>query len=735
MRRYTETKNYWKTGKALEYFANFIRRHNGPVFDCDAFAVVEELLSPEELIRLIKETFPEKTITRMQNASRRPNRLDFDDDPREIIREIWSAEFARARLKKMLFGLIDRHMEQHPLEKCSNEPFARRSVELQETLSLTALETNVLMVISLTCSDGPLASPESAHSPSSPQSRATFIAKCLDCDVSEVLALLDENSKLRRYHCLNDEFGINGSLLGFLNGVRNEPLSSSYFRISREEVLPWEFYGSLAQKHGGILKRIIDGANGKSPVNILLYGAPGTGKTSFARTLAAELKRKCCIIAQDTHDHRSNEATSAPSFRFGALQICSSQVDPAKSLIIVDEADEMLRGSSGGGPFALFGAGRAPAGDKGMLNALLDHVTTPTIWITNSSADELDESSRRRFDYSIRFEALDAEQRLSIWRNNVEKMKLGSLVSEEMMRKFAKRYPVSAGGITLVLQNLVKLIPAPGEVEELVETLMKPHCELLGVENADEAMRPAEDYSLEGLNIDGSLPLPRLIEAVRRFREEPSGGIDRPRMNILLSGAPGTGKTEFVKYLGAQLGVKVVVLMGSDLLSMFVGGTEKLIRRAFEQAEAERAILFLDEIDGLVQSRSRAQRSWEVTQVNELLHRMENFTGVMVGATNFAANLDAAILRRFTFKLEFDYLDDAGKKLFFERMFGTPLTDAEAALLAGIPNLAPGDFRTVRQGLFYLGGDVTNAERLEGLRRESAAKQANRFAAKGKMGF
>ncbi len=115
---------------------------------------------------------------------------------------------------------------------------------------------------------------------------------------------------------------------------------------------------------------------------------------------------------------------------------------------------------------------------------------------------------------------------------------------------------------------------------------------------------------------------------------------------------------------------------------------------------------------------------------------MENFKGVMVGATNFATILDAAILRRFTYKLEFDYLDDAGKITFFERMFGSKLSAAEAARLAKIPNLAPGDFRTVRQGLFYLtDSGITNAERLEALEHESAAKSANRFADKGKVGF
>ena len=124
-----------------------------------------------------------------------------------------------------------------------------------------------------------------------------------------------------------------------------------------------------------------------------------------------------------------------------------------------------------------------------------------------------------------------------------------------------------------------------------------------------------------------------------------------------------------------------------------------------------------------MQDRSRAHRNWEVTQVNELLYRMENFKGVMVAATNFMDNLDAAILRRFTFKLQFDYLDEEGKRLFFKRMFRTELTAKESTRLAGIRNLTPGDFRTVRQSLYYLGGNVTNAIRLSGLEKESALKK------------
>jgi SpoVK/Ycf46/Vps4 family AAA+-type ATPase len=103
---------------------------------------------------------------------------------------------------------------------------------------------------------------------------------------------------------------------------------------------------------------------------------------------------------------------------------------------------------------------------------------------------------------------------------------------------------------------------------------------------------------------------------------------------------------------------------------------------------------------------------------------MENFNGIMVGATNFLQNLDPAIHRRFTFKLKFDYLDAAGKTTFFERMFHTTLTDDERVRLEAIPNLAPGDFRTVRQSLFYYGGEITNAQRLTSLESEAAAKRS-----------
>ena len=107
---------------------------------------------------------------------------------------------------------------------------------------------------------------------------------------------------------------------------------------------------------------------------------------------------------------------------------------------------------------------------------------------------------------------------------------------------------------------------------------------------------------------------------------------------------------------------------------------------------------------------------------NEILHQMEHFKGIMIGATNFRDNLDPAVLRRFTYKLEFGYLEPCGKSIFFDRAFKTPLTESEKIRLDGIPNLTPGDFRTVSQSLFYLDDAADNNTRLAALEKESAMK-------------
>ena len=90
------------------------------------------------------------------------------------------------------------------------------------------------------------------------------------------------------------------------------------------------------------------------------------------------------------------------------------------------------------------------------------------------------------------------------------------------------------------------------------------------------------------------------------------------------------------------------------------------------------------------------------------------------------------MLRRFTFKVEFDVLDTVGKQKFFERTFGTQLSAGERTRLHEIENVTPGDFRTVRQRLFYLGGEVDNEMRIRAIEQECANKRAFH---RGRIGF
>jgi SpoVK/Ycf46/Vps4 family AAA+-type ATPase len=122
-------------------------------------------------------------------------------------------------------------------------------------------------------------------------------------------------------------------------------------------------------------------------------------------------------------------------------------------------------------------------------------------------------------------------------------------------------------------------------------------------------------------------------------------------------GAPGTGKTALAEHIAQALQRPLMIRQASDLVSKFVGETESNMARMFAEAESEQAVLLLDEADSFLRSRRRAERHYEVTEVNEMLAGMERFGGIFVCTTNLFEDLDEAALRRFTFKIGFKPLE------------------------------------------------------------------------------
>jgi transitional endoplasmic reticulum ATPase len=140
-----------------------------------------------------------------------------------------------------------------------------------------------------------------------------------------------------------------------------------------------------------------------------------------------------------------------------------------------------------------------------------------------------------------------------------------------------------------------------------------------------------------------------LDEVMQGLRRANSG-------RLCLYGPPGTGKTAYGRWLADQLQAPLHVKRASDLMSMYVGGSERAVAEAFAQAREDNAVLLVDEVDSFLQDRRGAQHSWESTMVNEMLTQMEAFPGIFVASTNLMDNLDPAALRRFDIKVKFGYL-------------------------------------------------------------------------------
>ena len=711
MAKFKQVSQNYIDGKFFEFWANMARNLDEPVRDSDFFSPVAALVPREKIVSLIMAAFEDEEIEKLTQAGDRRRRLDFDDSTCEILNVLWNNR-AYARKTSLLVETLAGICRKNIGKPSASDAFAKRIGELQRVLKLTDVERDIMLFayIKRECGFDYPRRVDNAE-------KSVFYAMALDLSHGEVLAAMEPRGRLRKYEVLDEDWDFNTRLFGgFLCGTAGDAIERHFYRKLEGEVLPWNYYGEIGAVHGPVLKRLLAARKGK--LNILLYGAPGTGKSSFARTLAAEIGLTPYEIRQGDEEGRNMKAAS----RLAGIQICNDQVDPAESLMVVDEADALLRGGTSILSM-LFGGGRVST-DKGIINTLLDEMTVPAVWISNAPAEEMDESVRRRFDYAICFERLNTAQREAIWRNCVAKLGLGKLVPAASIPALATRYIVSAGGISLVLGNLKRLNPAPEEVEATIATLMKSHCKLMGVAKKDGSFLPVAEYSLEGLNVKSRIPLEKVEASIRRYVAEASTAKegDFPRMSILLHGAPGTGKTEWVKHLGAVLGKRVIVKMGSDILDKYVGESEKNIRRAFKAAEAEDAILFFDEVDSLLQDRHQAHASWEVSQVNELLHDMEESRVVLVCATNFLSSLDPAVLRRFSHKIEFGPLEDDGKRIFFRKVFHAELTPEEERELLAIGNLAPGDFRAVKESLRFLDGDVTNADRLQALREEVRLK-------------
>ena len=622
----------------------------------------------------------------------------------------------RKQLDERLSGMLI-----NPLAVDGNDVFARSVGLLKKTLSLTRADIELLrFTITAPVSNG-FGFMLNAIGELNYIQTQRALAVMLNVPVSDIERALSPNGVLLSSGLLSVTLG-EGHVANLLNrfglpdGIK-EALSKEhkndssmlqcFFRVSPTARLRGKDFEHVQQELeliGSYLKSaFIKKTRG---VNLLIYGDPGTGKTEFVRALCAAGKFKLFEITMQN----AQGAPISGADRFATLQLSQKLIARKKRCVLLfDEIEDAFPNAE----FNMFGQAIVANNKKAWINNLLEDNPIPTVWISNS-VNQIDASYLRRFDYVFKMRPLTSATRLRI------------------IKKYLRHLPVRAQWLAHLAEQ-EHLVPAmveraakvvnhlnhddPAHLERTLENIIGNTLEVMGLPKGTRKKSPVHtQYRLEYLNPDANLDT--LC----------AGLAHRPEARICLYGPPGTGKTAFAHHLAGKLNKPVLQKRASDILSKWVGDAEKNIAGLFEQATREGMIVLLDEADSFLQERSDARQTWEISQVNELLVQMETFSGLFIASTNLMASLDAASLRRFDFKIKFDYMRAEQAWHMFTCVVQEQDIHVSHDLapykqaLGKLDKLTPGDFATVLRQALSLGQTITPALLLEALTKECRAK-------------
>jgi len=424
----------------------------------------------------------------------------------------------------------------------------------------------------------------------------------------------------------------------------------------------------------------------ESPKGILFYGPPGTGKTLLAKAIANETKANFVSInGPEIIDKYYGESERK------LRDIFKEAEEKAPSIIFIDEIDSIS-------PKRDTAKGDVEKRVVAQLLTLMDGLNSKNnivvIGATNRQ-DDIDPALRRpgRFDREIEFSAPDTTGRKEILTIHTRGMPLSKDVDLDEISKTIHGF-VGADIAALCreaamttlrrLEILQKIGPETNEIP--VEILNN-----INIEKKDflEAMKNVQPSVLRGVLIEkpnvkwndiGGLDnvkqqLKEMIEWPLTHPESFKNiGISPPK-GILLYGPPGTGKTMLAKAVATESEANFIAIKGPELLSMWIGETEKGIREIFRKArQSSPCIIFFDEFDAIasVRTSNASDNGISRTIVNQLLTEIDGMTPsnmvFTIAATNRLDIIDPAFLRpgRFGTKILVSLPDKDARKSIFE---------------------------------------------------------------------
>lgn len=432
---------------------------------------------------------------------------------------------------------------------------------------------------------------------------------------------------------------------------------------SKDELTAKDFAYVEAAK---LATRLMKQARHTKGFNILLYGTPGTGKSSFAQVLAQSAKLNLYPVGV------CNNGEEEKNYRLQQLYRKQFLLKTVKNTcLLLDEGEDIF-------------SSLETRTSKVEINNLLENNEVPVIWTTNK-IHRMDPAYIRRFTLAVCFDKPPVEMRQKIWNKYLSANKITYTKGDTLA--LAKKYEVQPSMIAGAAQAARMAKGGLPTVQEHLSFMIQALNG--GRKNPEEEKTNIRFY-------------PALIHADMDLQALTTQLTHLGRLNfsLCLYGASGTGKSAYARYLADKLGLEVVQRRASDLISCYVGETEQNIAKAFAQAREDKSLLIFDEADSFLRDRSTAARSWEVSSVNEMLTWMESHPYPFICTTNLMESLDPASLRRFSFKVKYNFLTSQQVKEAFDYFFGIKIALAETA---GLDKLTPGDFTLVKNKAEILG--------------------------------
>ena len=422
----------------------------------------------------------------------------------------------------------------------------------------------------------------------------------------------------------------------------------------------------------------------EAPKGVLLYGPPGTGKTLLAKAVAGETNAHFISLSgpeiMGKHYGESEEKIR---------EIFSQAEENSPSIIFIDEIDSIA-------PKRDEVSGELEKRIVSQLLTLMDGMKSRgkvVVIAATNRPDSIDPALRRpgRFDREIEIGIPDNDGRLDILSIHTRGMPINEKVNLKQISKTTHGF-VGADLEILskeaAMRSLRRILPEIDLEEDKISSEILQKIEITNDDFKDalKEVRPSAlrevQVQIPDVNWDDVGGLDELKDELREAVEWPIKhkeaydyvDVEAPK-GVLLHGPPGTGKTLIAKALAKMTDSNFISIKGPELLSKWVGESEKGVREIFRKArQAAPCIIFLDEVDALVPRRGTGNSDSHVTEniVSQILTEIDGLEELhnvlIIGATNRLDIVDEAILRpgRFDRIIEVGNPDSKGRKHIFE---------------------------------------------------------------------